>query len=163
MGDVTKASAALGQDVTTEVVDEWLEKAAASLEGQSLTMVAEMVADLTSKMFGNRLAVAYLKTVTARPERIGRETLKPCRECDSTWIVENVEGHVCVEPCPSCRPEQHARYNSIAPSDLHMGGRNHLNHQSRTTLHDGSDRWGCEVCRDKHGGKAPLSSASAWA
>ena len=159
MGDPTKAASALGSDVPRSQVDEWFDKASRSLDSGQMTKVSEMVADLTSKPLGNRIAVAYLKSVTAKPERVGRETLKDCR-CDGGWFLED---DLYARACETCRPILHDRQTSPAVSDPVFGVRNHLDHQTRTTIHEGSDRWGCEVCRGKHGVKEPLSSASSWA
>ena len=161
MSDVSRASDALGGDVPRSQVDEWLDKASVNLDDGKFALVVDLVAQLSSKPLGNRLAVAYLKTVTAKPERVGRETLKPCT-CDSTWTLEQVDGGLVAVPCKSCRAEQYRRHESVAPDDPHLGKRTHLNHQARATIHDGADRWGCDVCRQHHGVKEGLPAARSW-
>jgi len=155
--------AAFGEDVPRAQVDEWLDKASANLTDHQLTIATDIIADLTSKPLGNRIAVAYLKTVTAKPERVGRESLQAC-QCDgaSGWLLEGDEGAPYAKACERCNEARFDRQNSPAVSHATFGVRNHLNHQDRTTVTDGSDRWGCEVCREKHGVKQQLSAAKSW-
>ena len=161
MSAVSRASDALGGDVPRSQVDEWLDKASVNLDDGKFGQVVDLVAQLSGRPLGNRLAVAYLKTVTAKPERVGRESLKPCK-CDGSWWLEDDHGTPFAKACETCRPVQHERQQSPATSDPVFGTRNHLNHQERTTVSDGSDRWGCEVCREKHGVKQGLPAASSW-
>jgi hypothetical protein len=163
MGEPTRATVAFGADVSRRQVDEWLDKAASNLDDGKFAQVVEVVAGLSSKPLGNRLAVAYLKSVSARPERVGRESLQACK-CDgaSGWFLEDDGGAPYARACEVCNPERHDRQQSPAVSDAVLGVRNHLNHADRATVTDGSDRWGCEVCREKHGGRQSLSAASSW-
>ena len=163
MSDVAQASEALGGDVNRRQVDEWLDKAAVNLDDAKFASVVELVGQLCEKPLGNRLAVAYLKTVTSKPDRVGREALQTC-PCDgaSGWMLEGQEGGPYAKACERCNPVQHERQQSPATSDSVFGTRNHLNHQERTTVTDGSDRWGCEVCREKHGVKQGLPAARSW-
>lgn len=163
MSAVSRASDALGGDVPRSQVDEWLDKAAVGLDDGKFGLVVDLVAQLSGRPLGNRLSVAYLKTVIAKPERVGREALQAC-QCDgaSGWVLESQEGGPYAKACERCKPVQHERQQSPATSDPVFGTRNHLNHQERTTVTDGSDRWGCEVCREKHGVKQGLPAARSW-
>ena len=161
MSDLSKAADALGTDVQRREVDEWLDKAAANLDDGQFAKVVDLVAQLAGKPLGNRLAVAYLKTVSVKPERVGRESLQPCK-CEGTWNLEDVDGRLIAVPCGTCRPEQYQRHESVAPDDPQLGKRTHLNHQARSTIHDGADRWGCDVCRQHHGVKEKIATVKSW-